>query len=347
MELISDEGSESPLPGNTNRTCNLDTWRIFLRMFPLTPCFIDSIQFKRNQHLDELRRACIQALHTLTVKVNDESAQLALFTTVELLKESILRNKPLHTVNAMTILKVLYTAFESVSVTVCKGAVSFLEPNCGGPLNVATTIRKGDELDLPSALSCIYYLFITRTVLERSTDSPESDVTSTDSYEHGQQEIEKGFLHISPGAWAMSEIADKHLESDLFAVLDMVARSQIESNNITQLVTLIHWGVLGNILTRYQSRRLECRVNTRIDYDCDDKDRVTHHSDDRKDWFGILDKALRIMDVITQDNRCCRSLCGWSVTQESWKPDFSFEQVKALAGLLEIQPAQFKHVTVG
>jgi len=284
-------------------------------------------------------------LNSLTVRVSTESARVALHTTTELLRESIFRNKPLHVVNTFKVLKILFTSCVDVSEAVCKESVSFLEPNCEDPLNVASTIRKGEGLELPSALACIYYLFITRTALERASSQPERDTNAADSYERGNHEVVKG-LHHNPGAWIIPEEADKQLEADLFGVLDMVARDQIKANNVSQLVTLIHWGVLGNILTRYQSFRLGCNANSANDYGLDDKDCTTNNAGERKDWFGVLDKTLRVMDVITHDQRCCRSLCGWSVTQGSWKQDFSFEQVKALAGLLEIQPSHFKQMTV-
>ncbi|GJJ78285.1 hypothetical protein EMPS_10644 [Entomortierella parvispora] len=320
MELKSDEGNEAPLPG--------------------------SVTFERDMYLDKLRLACIQALNSLTVKVNTESAHMALNTTTGLLRESIYRNKPLHVVNTFKVLKILFTSCMDISEAICKESVSFLEPNCGDPLNVASTIRKGEGLELPSTLACIYYLFITRTALERSNNQPERNTKAAGSYGRENHEVAKG-LHHNPGAWDIPEEADKQLEADLFGVLDMVARDQIKANNVSQLVTLIHWGVLGNILTRYQNFRLGCGTNSTDEHRLGDKDLASCKAGERKDWFGVLDKTLQVMDVITQDQRCCRSLCGWSVTQGSWKQDFSFEQVKALAGLLEIQPAHFKHMTDG
>ncbi|KAG0051315.1 hypothetical protein BGZ83_003875 [Gryganskiella cystojenkinii] len=322
MQLESDEGNEAPLPG--------------------------TVKFGNNLHLDKLRHICVQSLLKLTVDTNAECTKQALSSTTELLKESILRNKPSHTVNSFRILRVLYSSFESISEVIRLGTVPFLEPSCSDPLNVASTVCKEGGSELPSALACIYYLFITRTALELSAYLPEGDTHTSGGLDDDDSQTVKKVDHISPGAWKFSDDASKQLETDIFNILDLVVRDQIKTNNVSHLVTLVHWGVLGNILTRYHSSRhhgdnTKSGMHERLGAN----DLLNKKSDNRKDWLDVLNKTLNIMDLITQDERCCRSLCGWSVSQGNWKQNFSFEQVSALAELLEIKPANYTQMTDG
>ncbi|KAF9956371.1 hypothetical protein BGZ70_009926 [Mortierella alpina] len=162
-------------------------------------------QHAQNCLVEELTQQCVGALINLTCHVNTESKSLALRTTTALLQSSLISKKPFHAMNAMKVLRILYFTYEDIALEVSRGAVPFLEHEHENP-----TMLTPSESSLPSALACVYCLFISRIALPSSAAH------------------EAGFTpSVTKMIDKMTPTAERQLETDVLLLLDLVARDQV------------------------------------------------------------------------------------------------------------------------
>ncbi|KAF9926887.1 hypothetical protein BGZ67_007892 [Mortierella alpina] len=170
---------------------------------PLPP-LRGTTQHTQNCIVEEITRQCVGALIDLICNVNSESKSLALRTTTTLLKSSLISKKPFHAMNALKVLRILYFTYEDIALEVSRGAVPFLEHEHENPATLTPS-----EASLPSALACIYCLFISRIALSPLAPHEAGYAPSA------AKMIDK-----------MTPEAERQLETDVLLLLDLVARDQ-------------------------------------------------------------------------------------------------------------------------
>ncbi|CAO3568775.1 unnamed protein product [Mortierella alpina] len=170
---------------------------------PLPP-LRGTTQYAHNCHVELLTQQCVGALIDLTCHVSNETKSTALRTTSALLQSSLITRKPFHAMNAAKVLRILYFTYEDIALEVSRGAVPFLEHEHENPTMLAPS-----ESSLPSALACVYCLFISRIALPPSAPH------------------EAGFTpSVTKMIDKMTPAAERQLETDVLLLLDLVARDQ-------------------------------------------------------------------------------------------------------------------------
>ncbi|KAF9586312.1 hypothetical protein BGW38_007059 [Lunasporangiospora selenospora] len=285
MDLKSDEDSEDPLP--------------------------ESVKWKQNKILDEVRQACIRSLVNLTVSITRESKQTALKTASNLLKQSIIMQKPQHTVNALKAIKILYKSFKDIAELIRHGQI---------PLSISIHERQPDmiltEEMLPSPLACIHYLFVVKIAwplgekslpeLARPPLPDTISILNSDSVGIVRQPSLSLTLKAK-NAGASNAI--EQMKGDIYELMESVIRDQPKTGQVKWLYPMISFQVFEKVLSSLYS----------------------------KSDFETLDWTLRVLEAAIKDKLCCSLLCGWSAGREQWTE--KIEQVETLGMILDAKAA--------
>ncbi|KAG0255280.1 hypothetical protein BG011_005211 [Mortierella polycephala] len=159
-------------------------------------------KYEQNATLEKTTKICVEALSDLMCGVDSETRSLALKATSDLLKISAIMCKPYHIMNALKVLRVLYSTYEDLARMVCQGPVAFLD-NRKDPVSVTPT-----ETSLSSTLACIYYLLVARY----AAPPPAPPGSGMFKREH-----------------KLVKEAEEQLEADIFMLMDLVTRDLPES----------------------------------------------------------------------------------------------------------------------
>ncbi|KAG0349380.1 hypothetical protein BG004_007007 [Podila humilis] len=268
--------------------------------------------FEKNTKLEALSQRCVQVLTGLTLHVHEDAIVKSLAVTTSLLQRSIKLRKPLHTGNALRILRILYTQYSSVAKQVCKGSVPFLEMATEDPLEATLAWDK-----LPSALACIYYLLITR--FAQCWPSAAADLGVPDSQAQWGPTSPKcliTFVKVPANArirssWismdTQNPLNHKHFaafDEDIFALVENIIRDQLRSGLSGKVVPLAHWRVFDNVLLLHRKN------------------------------ISTVCRTLSVLEIISQDPDSCHFYCGWSKRGLKWTN--SFKQLETLAEIMNL-----------
>ncbi|KAF9301661.1 hypothetical protein BGZ74_006445 [Mortierella antarctica] len=269
-------------------------------------------QFKKDSQLEKLSQRCANMLTELTIDVNETTIKRALKATTMLLQQSIALRKPMHTRNAVSILRKLYATYDYVAKEVSTGRVSFLDDVKEDPLE--SILPEGNLSGTPSPptpLTCIMYLLITR--FAQCWPSAAAVISSSAS-RHSSGGSRIALVNVPPNSgldnsW-ISLDAESALpkedydlfEEDIFALVEGVVRDQLARHLSEKMMPLAHWRIFDNVLKLH------------------------------RDNIRTLDRTLTVLDVISRDPKCCRFYCGWSHQRKIWTDTFT--QIETLANLL-------------
>ncbi|KAF9335693.1 hypothetical protein BG006_010844 [Podila minutissima] len=269
-------------------------------------------QFKKDAQLEKLSQRCANMLTELTIDVNETTIKRALKATTMLLQQSIALRKPMHTRNAVSVLRKLYVTYDYVAKEVSAGRVSFLDDVKEDPLE--SILPEGNLSGTPSPptpLACIMYLLITR--FAQCWPSAAAAISNS-AARHSSGGSNVALVNVPPNSgldnsW-ISLDAESALpkedydlfEEDLFALVEGVARDQLARHLSEKMMPLAHWRIFDNVLKLH------------------------------RDNIRTLDRTLTVLDVISRDPKCCRFYCGWSHQRKIWTDTFT--QIETLANLL-------------
>lgn len=309
------ESGYAPLQGNIYRKMGTKLSTIILTIFSILVKLLNTIgttQFKKDSQLEKLSQRCANMLTELTIDVNETTIKRALKATAMLLQQSIALRKPMHTRNAVSVLRKLYATYDYVAKEVSTGRVSFLDDVKEDPLE---SILPEDNLSgtpsPPTPLTCIMYLLITR--FAQCWPSTAAAISSSAS-RHSSGGSRIALVNVPPNSgldnsW-ISLDAESALpkedydlfEEDIFALVEGVVRDQLARHLSEKMMPLAHWRIFDNVLKLH------------------------------RDNIRTLDRTLTVLDVISRDPKCCRFYCGWSHQRKIWTDTFT--QIETLANLL-------------
>ncbi|KAF9193040.1 hypothetical protein BGZ51_004273 [Haplosporangium sp. Z 767] len=240
-------------------------------------------KYEQNATLEKATKICVEALSGLMCGVDSETQSLAMKTTSELLKASVIMCKPYHIMNTLKVLRVLYSTYEDLARMVCQGPVAFLD-NRKDPAAVTPT-----ETSLSSTLACIYYLLVARY----AAPPPASPGPSMFKREH-----------------KLIKEAEEQLEADIFMLMDLVTRDLPESRLRDLNRPLIRYQVYDQMLRR-QLENKEYRtldrtlkildILTTRDAECCKL--MTGFSFSQQSWTNSLSQVetlVRLLDIQTE-----------------------------------------------
>lgn len=253
-----------------------------------------SQEYANNAHIERLAESCRVALSNLTLVVDSRSKLEALKATTNLLQSGIIIRKPRHIVNALHILITLYRTYEDISDDICRGSVPFIENDREDPLKVVPS-----EASLPSALACIYYLFLTRIALPLPPPCTPIFPSMKRDYR-------------------LPKDAEEHLDTTLFLFMNLVAARLVNSKTPTlSFSPLIRRRIFIDMLRLHLNQR----------------------------HYGVLERILTIIGIVTRDAEYSRMFIGWSISQGKWTMEYS--HVDMLFELVKIQAADPMDMTNG
>ncbi|KAF9316360.1 hypothetical protein BG003_002043 [Podila horticola] len=269
-------------------------------------------QFKKDVQLEKLSQRCANMLTELTIDVNETTIKRALKATTMLLQQSIALRKPVHTRNAVNVLRKLCATYDYVAKEVSTGLVSFLDEVKEDPLeSILPEGNLSGTPNPPTPLACIMYLLITRfaqcwpsaAVAISSSASRQSLGGSRVALVNVPPNSGLDYSWISLDAQSALPKEDYDLfEEDLFALVEGVVRDQLARHLSEKMIPLAHWRIFDNVLKLH------------------------------RDNIRTLDRTLAVLDVISSDPKCCRFYCGWSHQRKIWTDTFT--QIETLANLL-------------
>ncbi|KAG0197891.1 hypothetical protein BGX28_008624 [Mortierella sp. GBA30] len=207
---------------------------------PLPP-LLGSKQFVQNARVDCITKQCVGALIDLITNVSSESKSLALKATAALLQASLITQKPFLAANALRVLRILYFSYKDIAQEVCQGAVPFLENEHEDPSKLTPS-----EASLPSALACIYCVFIYRIVCTSQVPTLSGVAASAGRMIH-----------------TLTPEAERQHELDIFLLIDLIVRDLSLEKQKLMSSKLIRSQIFDDAL-RLHLRRKDYRTLDRL-----------------------------------------------------------------------------------